>query len=412
MERVLVITPQYAPDFGPSAPIYTALCEDLQRLGCRVTVVTAFPHYAKADALYPRSGRLFREEIRNGVRVIRTYVYTVPQTSLWRRLLYHASFNVFATLGLLRTGPTDIVIADAPTLWSGLPLLVRSFLGRKPFIYVIHDIYPDVLSRLGVLRDRRIINAIEKVEEIFYRKAAQISVLSEGFRDNLLAKGVPAGKISIIPVCVDTGLIRPVEGPNELRERWGLGGRFVALYAGNIGRSQGLETVIEAAALVRDHPEIVFVVVGEGAMKAPLEEAAALRGLDNVRFFPFVPRESVPLVYDLADVCLILLKKDIVVESVPSKTYSIMAAERPFIATVDGATEVRALAEAAGCGLCVEPENAAALAEAVVRLSRDRSSGREMGRRGRELAVADYSREAGARTYLGLIRAFARRGRR
>ncbi|HSQ79395.1 MAG TPA: glycosyltransferase, partial [Candidatus Bathyarchaeia archaeon] len=121
MERVLVITPQYAPDFGPSAPIYTALCEDLQRLGCRVTVVTAFPHYAKADALYPRSGRLFREEIRNGVRVIRTYVYTVPQTSLWRRLLYHASFNVFATLALLRTGPTDIVIADAPTLWSGLP---------------------------------------------------------------------------------------------------------------------------------------------------------------------------------------------------------------------------------------------------------------------------------------------------
>ena len=414
MERpanVLVITPQYAPDFGPSAPIYTALCEDLRQIGCDVTVITAFPHYAAADTWYERPKKLMEEEVLNGVRIIRTYVYTVPKGSLWRRLLYHASFNVFATLALLKTGRPDIVIADAPTLWSGLPLLTRSILGGVPFIYVIHDIYPDVLSRLGVVKNRRILNLIERVEEYFYRRAAQISVLSAGFRDNLVKKGVPEDKIAIIPVCVDADFIQPLNGANELRERWGLTGKFVALYAGNIGLSQGLETVLEAAGLLRDHPDIKFVVVGEGATKAPLEERAAGERLDNVMFFPFQPRESVPLVYDLADVCLILLKRDIVVESVPSKTYSIMSAGRPFIATVDRNTEVGLLVEEARCGICVEPESAAGLAEAVVKLHQDPALRLEMGRRGREFVVGRFSRRVATEQYLGLIKKFGRKQR-
>jgi colanic acid biosynthesis glycosyl transferase WcaI len=409
--HVLVVTPQYAPDFGPSAPIYTALCEDLVRLGCRVTAITAFPHYAKAEALYPRAGRFFEEEIRNGVRVIRTYVYTVPQSSLKGRLLYHASFNVFSTLAMLKAGKADIMIADHPTLWSGLPLLTGSVLGGAPFLYVVHDIYPDVLSRLGVLRNRRLLDLIGRVENFFYRRSARVTVLSEGFKDNLLHKGVPAGKIAVIPICVDTDFIRPLEGENELRARWGLAGKFVAMYAGNIGLSQGLETLLEAAKRLRDHSEIAVVIVGEGATKASLEASAARQGLDNVKFFPFLPRESVPLIYDLADVSLVLLKRDIVVESVPSKTYSIMAAARPFIATVDRNTEVQALADEARCGICVEPEDAGALAEAILRLSRDPDGRREMGRRGRQHVVERYSRQFGARQYLGLIRRHARQGR-
>ena len=116
--RVLVITPQYAPDFGPSAPIYTALCEDLQRMGCDVTVVTAFPHYAQPDGPSPYSGKYRVKEKRNGVTVLRTYVVTVPKSSLWRRLVYHASYNLTSTLAALSVRKPDIVLADAPTLWS------------------------------------------------------------------------------------------------------------------------------------------------------------------------------------------------------------------------------------------------------------------------------------------------------
>jgi colanic acid biosynthesis glycosyl transferase WcaI len=407
--NVMVITPQYAPDFGPSAPIYTALCEDLHQIGCDVTVITAFPHYAEASANFRKHNYLFEEEMLNGVRVIRTYVYTVPKGSLWRRLLYHASFNIFSTLALIKTQKPDIVLADAPTLWSGLPLILRSILSRVPFIYIIHDIYPDVLSRLGVVRNQRILNLIEKIEQFFYRRASQISVLSDGFKNNLLQKSVPEKKITVIPVCVDIDFIKPLNHQNELSEAWRLKDKFVILYAGNIGRSQGLETTLAAAKILLNNPTIEFIIVGEGAMKAELQAKAEKDGLTNVKFIPFQTREKVPMVYALADVCLVSLKQNIVVESVPSKTYTIMAAERPIIATIDPGTEVGCLLRETQCGLCIEPENPQSLVDTILELYHDDALRINMGRRGREVVVEKYSRHVAAMQYYKLIRQFANR---
>ena len=405
--KVLVITPQYAPDLGPSAPIYTALCEDLQQMGCDVTVVTGFPNYAGSDTRYPRSRRLFQEETVNGVRIRRSYVLTVPKSSLWRRLLYHFSFNVFSTLSALRTGRPDIVLGDAPTLWSGLPLLAKAVLPGIPFVYVVHDIYPDVLFRLGIVTNQRILGMIERVEDFFYDRAVQVSVLSPGFKENLLRKGIPQDKIIVIPACVDVDFIRPLPKDNGLREQWGLKDKFVVLYAGNIGLSQGLETSLEAARLLKDRPDIVLALVGEGASKASLERMANESGLSNVRFFPFLPREDVPLIYALSDCCLVSLKRDIVVESVPSKSYSIMASGRPILATVDPNTEVGRLLSEVQCGLCVMPENPKALAETILSLHKDPLLCSEMGRRGREYVVERYSRKVAARQYCEVIKHFA-----
>jgi colanic acid biosynthesis glycosyl transferase WcaI len=409
--EVLVITPQYAPDFGPSAPIYTALCEDLQQIGCNVTVITAFPHYANAGAIFKRSKKLIEADSLNGVRIIRTYVYTVPKGSLWRRLLYQASYNFFASLALFKVKTPDIVFADAPTLWSGLPLTLRSILGGTPFIYIIHDIYPDVLERLDMLKNQRFLNLIEKVEEFFYRRAAQISVLSQGFKDNLVRKGVPAEKISIIPVCVDIDFIKPLPRENDYQKQWGLENKFVVLYAGNIGFSQGLETVIQTAELLRDKSEIMFLIVGDGAMKPQLQTIVDAAGLSNVRLLPFQPREAVPLIYALSDICLISLKRDIVVESVPSKTYSIMASGRPFIATVDRNSEVGVLVESANCGLCVESENAQGLAKAILKLYGDDNLRSEMGQQGRQYVVEKYSRRKAAEQYYRLVQISLKRGK-
>ena len=410
--KVLVVTPQYAPDFGPSAPIYTALCEDLVRMECDVTVVTAFPHYAGSEAWYRKSKRLIEEDQLDGVHVLRTYVYTVPKGSLWRRLLYHASFNVFSTLAALRAGKPDIVLADAPTLWSGLPLMVMAILPRVPFVYVVHDIYPDVLLRLEVLTNRRLISLIERVERFFYDRAVQVSVLSPGFKENLLRKGVPEDKIVMIPACVDVEFIRPLPRENELRDRWGLANKFVVLYAGNIGLSQGLDIALEAAKLLIHYPDIVFALVGEGATKPVLQAMAEENGLSNVRFFPFQPRENVPLIYALADVCLVSLKCNIVVESVPSKTYTIMASGRPIIAIVDQNTETGCLLTQAQCGLCTKPENADALAQAILRLYEDDSLRNDMGRRGRDFVVEHYSRQVASKQYHTLIQHFVNGDRR
>ena len=406
--KILVITPQYAPDFGPSAPIYTALCEDLQQSGCDVTVVTGFPHYAGSEAWYRYSGKSFVEEVRNGVRVIRTYVYNVPKSSLWRRLLYHASFNLFATLASLRAGKADVILADAPTLWSGLPLLIKSILPRVPFIYIVHDIYPDVLVRLGVLHNPRLVNFIETIEGFFYTRSVQVSVLSDGFKANLLKKGVKEEKVTIIPACTDTEFIRPLPRENELRQSWDLNGKFVVLYAGNMGLSQGLETVLRAAQALKNYQDIVFVLVGEGATKSSLQEIAEREELCNVKILSFLPREQVPSLYSIADVSLVSLKRDIVVESVPSKTYTIMASGRPIVATLDPNTETGLLLEKAHCGICVEPENASAMAKAILRLYEDESLRTEMGRRGRDFVVENYSRQVATKLYLSLIQRFSK----
>jgi colanic acid biosynthesis glycosyl transferase WcaI len=405
--RTLIITPHYAPDLGPSAPIFTALCEELANYGCDVQVVTGFPHYAGLDPRYKKLGRLIEEENKNGVRIIRTYVYSVPKAALWRRLLYLASINIFFTLGAMRVRKPDIVIADAPALWSGLPLLIKSILPGTPFIYVVYDIYPDVLYRLGVVKNEKIIHAIQQMEDYFYRRTAQVSVLSAGFKENLLGKGVQEEKITIIPACVDADFIQPLPHENTLSKQWELAGKFVVLYAGNMGFSQGLEVVVEVAKILQNYPDIVFVFVGDGATKSDLQALVTKDEISNVSFYPFQPREDVPQIYGLADVCLVSLKKDIVAESVPSKTYTIMASGRPVIATVDENTETSQLLHRAGCGLCVAPGDAGALAEAILSLYKNRPLCVQMGDQGRRYVLDHYSKHVASEHYLDLIKRFA-----
>jgi colanic acid biosynthesis glycosyl transferase WcaI len=397
--KILVITPQYAPDYGPSAPIYTALCEDLQKAGCDVTVITAFPNYAGSDGTSGRHGKFFEEEFLNGVRIIRTFIYSVPKSSLWRRLLYHGSFNLFSWLASWRAKNPDAIIADGPSLWSGLPVLLRAIIPGIPFVYVVHDIYPDVLERLGVLHNRRILHLIDRVERFYYARSSKVSVLSEGFRENLMKKDVPKDKIAIIPACVDVDFIQPLTRPSRFRKLWGLQDKFVVLYAGNIGFSQGLEVTLQAAQRLRDCPAITFVLSGAGATKESLQMMARDMGLTNVRFFAFQPREDVPEIYGLADVSLVSLKGDIVVESVPSKTYTIMSSGRPIVATVDQNSEVGRLLKVADCGLCVPFGDPEALARAVRTLYGDCSLRERMGQNGRAHAVEYYSRQRAAALY-------------
>ena len=327
---------------------------------------------------------------------------------MWQRSLYYASYGLATTLAALRTSRPDIILADAPALWNGLPLLVQAISKHIPFIYVLHDIYPDIAIRLGLLKNSLFISLIERTERFFYRRAARLSVLSEGFRDNLTRKGVPTGKVTVIPACVDTDFVHPLCGDSKFREMWGLEGRFLVLYTANIGLPQGLENVLNAAQMLRDAPDIVFVFVGDGVARLALQAMATKMGLTNVRFYPLQLREAVPDVFGLADVSLVSLKKGITVEVVPSKMYNIMASGRPVLATVEPKTEIACLLERADCGLLVEPENAESLAQAVRQLHANPSLCARMGQNGRRYVVAYYSRQVAAQAYEALIRSIVR----
>lgn len=401
-KKILVITPQYSPDLGPSAPIYTALCEDLVQKGHDVTVVCGFPHYGRKHHLLAYKGRFFRIENRRGVCIFRVFVF-LHHGKIYRRLIYHLIYNIFSTLASFAVQKTDVIIVDAPALWSGIPVLTRAVLPNVPYIYVVHDIYPDVALHLGLINRGWLSNMVTRVESFFYKHAGAISVLSEGFKQNLTKKGVPQNKIDVIPACTDTETIKPQEGPNKFRISWKLEDKFIVLYTANIGLPQGLETLVRAADLLRSRDKIAVVFIGEGAAKPYLQKMATDLNLKNVHFFPLQPREDVPWVFDLADVSLVSLKRGIVTDSVPSKTYSIMASGKPIIAAVTEHTEIAQLMTRAKCGIVIPPENPHALADTILLLHEDRSLCKNLASNGRSFVIENYGRTVASEKYDKLI---------
>ena len=408
---VLLISTYFRPDVASTGMLVAYLAEDLAKLGHKVTVVTSFPHY---DTNYIAKGyrqRLFKYEKIDPINVCRVYTY-VPQNRgrLIERMLNYASFNIFSTLVGTWIGKLyDVILTVSPPLTNGLSASLISHVHHIPFIYNVQDIYPDIAIRMGVLTNQRIIELFRRIEQYIYRQAAALTVISEGFRRNLLAKGVPPDKIKVIPNFVDTEYIHPLPRYNKFSRKYGLDDKFVVLFAGNIGLSQGLETVIEAASKLKHHKDVLFLIVGDGASKPHLIAYTEKLSLQNVRFIPFQPHKIVPEMYASADVCLVPLRKGFTTESVPSKVFTIAAAGRPLIASVDRGSDTYHFVQQSKCGLWVEPENVEALVEAIMTFYTNRSLCELFGNNGRKYVETHYARQVITRRYAELLEEVAAR---
>lgn len=405
MYRILLLTMYFAPDStSANAVIMTELAEKLQQLGHRVTVVTSFPHYANNSISPAYRGKLVQGERHRGMHVIRTYLYTgSDKQSLVGRLLNYATFNTLSTLVALFSGSHDVILAPSPPLTIGVSAWLLGLLKRTPYIYNVQDIYPDIAIKLGVLRDPRLIHFFQAMERFVYRRATAVSVLSEGFRQNLLAKQVPEDKIVIIPNFVDTEFVKPGCKNNKFAQEHGLIDKFVVLYAGNVGLSQGLEYFVEAAIDLQDLPQVQLLIVGNGAAKEGLLKQVAELGLQNVAFLPFQPRERLPEMYAAADLCLVSLRSDVGDESVPSKAFTILASGRPMVAVVHPDSETKHLIDAAACGRWSPPEDNVALAVVIRQLASDSGLCKQMGQNGRSYVEAHNTPKMIARQYVALF---------
>lgn len=395
--RVLVVTTFYAPDLGPGAALFTMLCEDLARLGHEVSVIAAVPHYPTGRVSPEYRGALARRETINGVDVTRLWVPSVDRSRLWQRLATFAVFQVLSAFAGV-THDYDILIAGNPALEVFLPFWVLATLRRRPALFSIHDLYPDVGVRLGIFRQRVVIGAVRWMENYCLRRAACVRVLSEGFREWARARGVQDSKIALIWDWLDSEFVRPLPKVNRISSEWALESSFVVMYAGNMSFSQGLESVLDAAKLLRGN-DIRFVFVGDGAARASLQARAASAGLTNVSFFPFQAREALPEVLASADVSLVCLRRGIASDSVPSKFYSILASGRPVAAAVDEGSDTWNLVQKAACGVAVAPEEPEALAAAIRELYCDPARRAELGANGRAYVVRNHSRAAAAAAF-------------
>ena len=400
--RILLLTPYYAPDLGPSAALYTMLCEDLVKLGHQVSVICAVPHYPSGRVAVEFAGRWIEREQHAGVQVTRVRVPSVDRSRLGLRLLSFVCYQMLAAAaGCFQK--CDVVIASNPAFEIALPLFLLGFLRARPVVYSVHELYPDVGAAAGIFHHRPVIRLVDGLERYCAQRAARVRVLSESYARALEARGIAPDKLIVIGDWLDTEFLQPLPRQNAFARRTGLEGCFVVLYAGNLGPTQGLEFVLEAAERLTAQTDIRFVLVGEGTAKAGLEDLAQSMGLANVTFLPFQPRELLPEVLATADVSLLSLRQGLGAGSVPSKLHSILGSGRPVIAAVDADSETARLVGEARCGRVTAPGDAAALFRAVLELHGNEEGRQHMGENGRQFVVRFHSRQRAAESFEDLL---------
>ena len=278
------------------------------------------------------------------------------------RALRYLLLNVAFLWKGLRT-KADVLFVDSTPPTQGLMAGMLKKLKKIPVVYNLQDVFPDSLVTAGFTKEGSLIWKIgRKVEDYTYKSADKIIVISQAMKRNILAKGVPEEKIAVISNWIDTDAVQPVaKEDNRLFEEFSIDReKFTVVYAGNFGAAQGAQVILEAAELL---PEVQFVIFGGGAEFEQAKKQA--ESLPNVIVNGLLPVERVPEVYSLGDVCLITCKKGVGNSGMPSKTWSIMGCGTPIIAAFDTDSELSEIVTQAGAGICTEPEDPKALAEAI-----------------------------------------------
>jgi len=393
MTHILFITPYYPPETAAPAIRISETAVRLVQRGYQVTVLTTVPNYPTGIVPAEYRGRLIQQEVRDGVKVIRAWSYTSPNKGFLRRIIAQLSFACLAPVfGGKAVGLPDIIIVESPPLFDAITARLMAWFKRCPFIFLVSDLWPESAVQLGMLRNRLLIRLAERLEWSTYQKASLIWVVTEGIRQNLLQRGLPAERIFLLTNGVDTNKFQPMN-KSLARAELGWDECFTILYAGTHGLAHGLETVLDAASQLKNYPAIRFVLVGDGAAKARLVEEAQQRELFNITFLDPQPHDRMPLVIAGADVCLVPLRKLPLFEgALPSKSYEVMACARPIILAVAG--EARKLIEQeAGAAIAIEPESATALVHSLLYLYKHPEEAERLGQRGRTFVNARFVRD-------------------
>jgi glycosyltransferase involved in cell wall biosynthesis len=403
--RILFLSQYFPPEPGAPAARVSELATAWARAGEAVTVLTAMPNHPSGVVPAAYRGRRVVRESQGGVAVVRTWIYAAPNSGRVRRSLAYASFAASAVAsGLWHTPQPDVVVATSPQLLCGCAGCVAAIVRRAPFVFEVRDLWPESIVAVGALpADHPVVRGLTVVEESLYRAARAIVVVTDTFKERLVARGFSAAKIHVVKNGVDLGRFSPRSRDTDLRRELGWQDKFVVGYVGTHGLAHGLDTVLEAAKRLGQRPDVRFLLVGDGAERSRLEQRVRAERIENVRLMGSVPRDRMNEVYATLDAALVTLRKSELFTSVlPSKIFEIAAMARPIVLSVDG--EARALVEASGGGVFVPPEDVGAMLGAIVRLVEEPALGVRMGLAGRTYVASHFDRETLAHAYLEILR--------
>ena len=401
--RILIVTHYFPPETGAPQARLSALAAAWAADGDEVTVLTGMPNHPTGVLPPAYRGAFRRTERTDGYRVVRTWLYATPNEGVLRKTIGHLSFMVSSVLlGARRCGRADTVVVSSPTFFSIGAAWLLARLKRARLIVEVRDLWPAIFVELGVLTNRRVIRLLERLELAAYRAADEVVVVSEGFRENLISRGVPPGKVHTIRNGVSLDRFDPeATADPAVRARLGAHpGDCLVLYAGTHGISHGLPGIADAATRLGGEA-VHFAFVGEGSDKPRLQRRVKALGLDNVSLRPGVPHEEVPALLAAADICLVPLR-DVPLFStfIPSKMFEYLAAGKAVVGALTG--EAAQILEEAGA-VVVPPEDSVALADAIRALADDPERRQLMGKQGRDYVERYFNRTALAREYRKLL---------
>ena len=402
--RLIVLCPHFEPDMAPTGVVMTRIVHELAARGHELHVVTSLPWYRKHQVETGWAGALWRVEKTNWGTISRVQPFAgQTKSNLLRRAIGFILFSYFVGVRALFAGRfwrrVDGVLAMSPPLTLGLiGWHTKLFRGGK-LVFNIQDVFPDAAVETGAISNQRVIAAASWLERISYQRSDSVVLLSDDLANNVQRKLDQKfhKRIKVIPNFVDTQAIVPMSRLTNYRRELGIDESLVVMYAGNVGFSQSLELMIEAARVL---PDVVFVINGEGTARKSLEAKA--QTLRNVKFGDYQDASRLSEVLATGDLHVVPLRRGLGSVSVPSKTYSILAAGRPICAAIDSDTEVPRILAAANAGVCVEPDNQEAFVSAITAMISDRKSLEEMGASGRKWVEGHASAQSVAQRYEAL----------
>jgi len=391
--NIALVAPNYPPEIGGAAHLIYELALSLKSKGHDITVLTGYPRYnLKAVPAKYRLGFRMNETL-DGISIKRIRIPSLPRTSKIARGIEHLIFGVWLSVLAAFVSRSAAVVVFSPPLPLPWMVCLLGKMRRMPVVVNIQDLFPCEAVQLGMLTNPLLIKMFEWMEGQIYRLAAAVTVHSPGNRKHVIERGGQGARVHVMYNWVDTERIQPGERSNGFASRYGLVDRFVVSYAGTMGWAQDMGTIIASAERLREHKQILFVLVGDGVEKKKAQARSRKLGLENILWLPMQPWSVYPEVLAASDICLINLHPDLRTPVVPSKLLSIMAAARPVVASLPVESDARYIVDHAKCGMVVYSGDAGALADAIRELASEPALAKEMGQRGRTYVEAHFSRE-------------------
>lgn len=404
--KILFLTAYHLPERFASSHLWTSLREQLARYNIEMELHTPIPTREVSKETRQEYKNKKHEEFYNGkLKVHRFSMIAESKNSLQRAFRYLLCYFVQKKKGRNAKNIDLIFVASTPPIQGFMAAKVKKKL-KVPFVYCLQDIFPDSLTGTGITKKDSLLWKIgRKIEDYTYRNADKIIVISEDFKKNIMAKGVPEDKIEVVYNWVDEQAVIPVSRENNtLFDEFKLcRDKFYVVYAGNLGQAQNLQIIIDAAKKLKSHEDIKFIIFGTGGIENELKKEIQSFSLRNIDIFPLQPKKQISEVYSLGDVSIVSCKKGLGGSAFPSKTWSIMSAATAVLASFDENTELQKIIKENNIGIFTPSNNVQKFIEAILLLYSNKEKCKQFGQNGRHFILNNLTKEIGTSKYLDVF---------